>query len=397
MEGAGRDNTGEQRYDPLAVLPTPSFPSDHAIILGTFYMHQQCSAASQSGSLCGTEFASGSATCDCDACGYALNPRALKEDRLPNLKPSRRTSIRDMTLYDYWGICELPLVLDQNKIPAVAPAADGRSAQAEGRLAQLEQQLARRPSVLYQTDPPPHGAKDVHAVREDWDRLKARAYARRDRFIWVLFSTRPMSEALCRHWFQLLLISVLLPNLWIMGCKIASTLAAMPLFDHPGWSWTGLLLLQGGPSPLQWFLDLVCSGFLLLMVPSPPPPSRPSPLPPLVVSSPLSWSLARGCSIAPLARLLPLSALLAALLLLVAALLFSVLFVLVAALFLSSSWRLSFSSWLLSLTTWWSPAPSRCAPLSQPLCAHGSSLSPGLMLPPVTPFCCAPLSERPTA
>ena len=337
-----RDNTGEQRYDPLAVLPTPSFPSDHAIILGTFYMHQQCSAASQSGSLCGTEFASGSATCDCDACGYALNPRALKEDRLPNLKPSRRTSIRDMTLYDYWGICELPLVLDQNKIPAVAPAADGRSAQAEGRLAQLEQQLARRPSVLYQTDPPPHGAKDVHAVREDWDRLKARAYARRDRFIWVLFSTRPMSEALCRHWFQLLLISVLLPNLWIMGCKIASTLAAMPLFDHPGWSWTGLLLLQGGPSPLQWFLDLVCSGFLLFMVPCPPPLDPPP--------SPLSWSLppSRG-------------------LWLVAALLLRLLVSCPCLL----SWLLSFFSWLPS--SFLSSSSSWLLSFSPP---HGGSPSP---------------------
>ena len=45
------------------------------------------------------------------------------------------------------------------------------------------------------------------------------------RAIWILFSTRPLSEVYTRRWFLILVASVVVPNFWIM-CRTASEVMA---------------------------------------------------------------------------------------------------------------------------------------------------------------------------
>ena len=168
-----RDNTGAGRFDEGLALPTTAFPSDHAIVSAAIRLRPAAAIAAA-------------------AAAAAADPA----ERLHADVEVRAEAAADgdaaatgTTLYDYWGIAELPPALSQ--VAPAQPTADEEDAAGSGGCGGpgglVRQRWRRRSSA--------------------WE-LERRACGAGDRAVWVLFSPRPLSAALCQPWFVALLAAL---------------------------------------------------------------------------------------------------------------------------------------------------------------------------------------------
>ena len=216
IEEITRDNTGQRVFMEGLVLPTASFPSDHAMISATFHLHPHPGTAGACPIAAAVEEEE-----------VAVTKTEAEEQTVPGGMVWRRGSIHDRTLYDYWGLSELPAPLS-TAAAAVATAAGRRNLSkdlswphSQSRSLQPNHcshdaisdggDHAFLPSSFQGTD---SGSADGEggacwaAARHDMDAVTAAcraAAARHERSIWILFTTHPVSVALCKPWFLLLI------------------------------------------------------------------------------------------------------------------------------------------------------------------------------------------------
>ena len=175
MPDVRRDNTGAGRFDEGLALPTTAFPSDHAIVSAAVRL---CPAAALGAHAAAAEDVAAA----CIEAGEVRDTTAAALDG-----DGTAAGIAGGTLYDYWGIAELPPALSQ--VAPALPAAEGDAAGVGGRRDK------------------PDGRRRPLRGSSAWE-LERRACGAGDRAVWVLFSPRPMSAALCQPWFVALLAAL---------------------------------------------------------------------------------------------------------------------------------------------------------------------------------------------
>ena len=223
MEGIERDNTGLFEYDAQVVLPTPSFPSDHTIVSAILHIRpwsvapwtrraSSMKSQMQAGALtvCSGEVGSPGI----DGGGMVVGKRRASDNSVedegssgtatPSLGRSRKTEgtsrvLRagrrgnENTLYDYWGISELPLALtlEAATVSHASYSAARRSIVAKltpeaANVAHAESE-ANSNDVTASEEVQPRVSQDRLPLPIDFDSLKARVYNRRDRQLPSLF------------------------------------------------------------------------------------------------------------------------------------------------------------------------------------------------------------------
>ena len=133
MPDVRRDNTGAGRFDEGLALPTTAFPSDHAIVSAAVRL---CPAAALGAHAAAAEDVAAA----CIEAGEVRDTTAAALDG-----DGTAAGIAGGTLYDYWGIAELPPALSQ--VAPALPAAEGDAAGVGGR--------RDKPDGRQQTPPPP--------------------------------------------------------------------------------------------------------------------------------------------------------------------------------------------------------------------------------------------------
>jgi hypothetical protein len=170
MTDVRRDNTGTGRYEEGLALPTTAFPSDHAVVSAAVRLRPVASAAPA-----------------------ASDEGVVGDEAKAEVSGDARPGRGGGTLFDYWGIAELPPSLSHVTDSTAVGTAVSAGAVEDAATQPLR---ARRPGPALAS-------------------LERRVCGTRDRAVWVLFSPRPLSAALCQPWF----------------IAIFAALAAAPLLD----------------------------------------------------------------------------------------------------------------------------------------------------------------------
>mmetsp|Transcript_16310 Transcript_16310/g.44255 ORF Transcript_16310/g.44255 Transcript_16310/m.44255 type:complete len:1173 (+) Transcript_16310:93-3611(+) len=180
---ADRDNTGERRYVGETMLPTTSFPSDHAIVSCRVKL-----SLSRFDLLNSSATPSDSASSKSKASTYCERPRSA-----------------DQTLYDYWGLTNDNSIRSLVQDSEFDPCAQARDPHRDVGSEPCEPLSSPRCSSKSNCD------------KSDSSCHRARRFSRGDlkycsdlmmqeSSVWILFSSRPLSAALTKGRCQILLL-----------------------------------------------------------------------------------------------------------------------------------------------------------------------------------------------
>jgi hypothetical protein len=176
-----RDNTGARRYAEGVALPTTAFPSDHAVVYATVRLRSRLEPLPDP------------------------EPLSVVPDCSTPLPPLLRgDSGGEATLFDYWGMGELPPALSQ-LVDESRPMPDA----AGGACAPVDAAVPR--DFPESTDGKCEGTRGRR--RSSVERRLDAVWMDADRSVWILFSPRPLSAALCKPWFRALLMVMAIVSL----------------------------------------------------------------------------------------------------------------------------------------------------------------------------------------
>jgi hypothetical protein len=222
VSNAIRDNTGKKNFVEGIVLPSLQFPSDHALVSGSFLFQAVPISAKKTG--CDSPYG---ITCNGSQTKASASNIPFRDQQcispVRSVTPRKQTkfpsSFRDKTLYDYWGIREKPVT---ETIFATVQESCRVGTRTCVHEMSLEQEICKICEDHYvQLVTKPHG--------EDLDTRKLIFSKVEDKSLWTMFSSRPVSMILCKSWGQILFVAMSMQYLLEFTLNISAVVDVMSL------------------------------------------------------------------------------------------------------------------------------------------------------------------------